>query len=354
MAWLKDTYDVDPGDGDTVRMYFHWPTGYPTSTLHMHVRVNWRMSPVEYIHSYMLDDVIQALDDGKSVAQMIAERYKRLGGVVIDGNFGAMTGGGETPANLLNRYLRSVADNRKPVFGVAQPLLPAAFGSVKDILRTVQVVDAGTKYYIQRAVKDEKSTNIVHVDKVDPESNWWSANQGVFTDQEITDLKLTRKPGKWRELLSCLLPYFDNAHASDCVNVSAGGTDLERDLSRYLPRYSSLDAFRAAMNCPAGHTCYAARVEHYLVNGIFRLWISAEDWDTLKGVDAGRIDFKGYVDGIESPDNTFKVKEIGGISIANGYPDRKRDSMKLTQEYRKDERIINAWAGRFAMLAKPN
>lgn len=344
MAWLNDVYDARPADGDTVRMYFHWPTGYPTSTLHMHVRVNWRMSPVEYIHSYMLDDVIRALESGKSVAQMIADRYKRLGGVVIDGDFEKMTGS-EPSANLLNRYLRSVTADGKRVFNDAADLPEDAFGSVKDILRTALAVDAGTKYYVQVAGKDEKPKNIVRVDKLDQQSKWLPASQGVFTEAEIGKLRLENYRGTTQGLLACLLPYFDNATATDCVKINAQGTNLER-----LP---SLEEFKAAMTCPAAYTCYAARVEQsFNVNGLFRLWITDEDWSALKDLNAGKVVVKGYVGGIDSPDFAFRVTTVGGKNIVTAVPERER-GLDLSSEYAQDERIIARWVGRPAMLAVP-
>jgi hypothetical protein len=349
LAWVKDVYDVKPAeDGDTVRMYFHWPTGHPTSTLHMHVRVNWRMSPVEYIHSYMLDDVIQALESGKTVAQMIADRYKRLGGVVIDGAFEKMTEPG-TPAGLLNRYLQSVRADGTRVFNDAKELPEEAFGSVKNILRTALVVDDGATYYVQRSDKDEKSKNLVRVDKLDRRLKWVPTSQGVFTAKEIEELGLQNYRGTLQGLLGCLLPYFDNATSNDCVKINADGSNLER--------YPSLDEFKAAMVCPAAHTCYAARVERSLnVNGQFRLWITDADWNTLrvvKGIDPRKIDFKGYVDGIQSADTAFEVRDIGGTSIVNGTPARERDLTRLSKEYAQDEKIIAKWVGRFAMLALP-
>ena len=105
-------------------------------------------------------------------------------------------------------------------------------------------VDAGAKYYVQRADKDEKSKNIVRVDKLDKQSKWFPSNPGVFTHKEIEDLGLQNYRGTLQGLLACLLPYFDNASSNDCVKINAQGTNLER-----LP---SFEEFKAVMTCPAG------------------------------------------------------------------------------------------------------
>jgi hypothetical protein len=354
LAWLKATYDVDPGaDGDTVRMYFHWPTGHPTSTLHMHVRVNWTMSPVEYIHSYTLDDIIAALEANKTVAQMIAERYKRLGGVVIDGRFDAMTAQGESPANLLDRYLRSVESNKVRVFRDPNQLPVEAFQSVKNVLRTVQMIEeGGKKYYVQRTDPREKATNKVRVDKLRPADVWTPGpDQTLFTEAEISALRLDGYRGSMTHLFGCLIPFFDNATVEDCVRINRDGSDLER-----APTVASL---RAALPCPPASTCYAARVDvSFKVNGTFRLWVSDEDWDKLKGLDARKLGMYGYIDGNVIDDNRattkFDVIAIGGKNIVNGIPSRVRDAMKLPAEYEKDEKIIARWISRPAMIVMPN
>jgi hypothetical protein len=228
MAWLGETYDVDPwNDGDTVRMYFHWPTGHPTSTLHLHVRVNWRMSPVEYIHSYTLDDIIETLQGGRSVARMIADRYIRMGGVIVDGTYKAMTSSDESSDLLINRYLQSVMDGPRRLFREAVPLPKEVFGSVKDVVRTALAING--LYYIQLASGTEKKDNSVRAFRnVNPSSTFNPGVPKVFDAADVQKLGLSRStPRSFQALLSCLLPYFDGVNATDCVKIVESQENIE-------------------------------------------------------------------------------------------------------------------------------
>jgi hypothetical protein len=360
MVFLKAKYDVDPADGDTVRMYFHWPTGYPTSTLHLHARVNWRMSPVEYIHSYTLDDIIAALEKKQTVAQMIAERYKRMGGVVIDGNFDAMTSDDPEAApsgTLLNRFLRSVvgtsgSTSGRRVFSDAKPLPKDAFNMAKNIVRTAVVEGAGSgkRIYVQRPVGSEKSTNLVRADRLAPDAVWVADDpeQKLFTPEELRSLRLKGYRGTVTSVLSCLVPFFDNAHVEDCVKINADGTDLER--------YEGYDAFKAAMVCPPSSTCSVARVERSAeVNGTFTLWVSDKDWSDLKDVDLRKNKTFGYVDGNVVAESTFNVSSVGGKNIVSANPTRETPppNADMRSYYAQDERVIAKWIGHWAMIATP-
>ena len=79
---VKDVYDVNCSWGgenhtppyDKVRLYFHFPYGQKTVTLHLHVRINQALHPYEVSRSFMLDDVINHLRHHDNVYDLILDR----------------------------------------------------------------------------------------------------------------------------------------------------------------------------------------------------------------------------------------------------------------------------------------
>jgi hypothetical protein len=222
--YIEEVFDVKtglPGD-DHARMYFHWPTGFKTSTLHMHVRVNWQMGPLEHLRAYSIDEVISALESGTSTAQLIAGRYKRAGGLVMEREDG------------LDAFIQGVKQGPdSPVFGPKVALATSPFKAIKDIIKGVQVAD--TLYVVQRAAPDESTTNAIRYDSFLYNQTDWSDPKGaspLFTPDEVARLKLGGPTAGWPmlRLLACLLPYFDSSNSEQCVRINQDGTDIERVL----------------------------------------------------------------------------------------------------------------------------
>jgi hypothetical protein len=80
---LRDDYGVD-SQRDIVRMFFHFPYAFKTATLHMHVRVNPPTHAIDFAKSYSLQDVIEYLESGKGIKQLILDRQADLGGLMVN------------------------------------------------------------------------------------------------------------------------------------------------------------------------------------------------------------------------------------------------------------------------------
>lgn len=73
---LNTVYGVDPNN-DYINLYFHFPYGTPTITLHLHIRVNQAMTPCEALRSFFLDEVIDCLKpEGGGIENLIENRMK--------------------------------------------------------------------------------------------------------------------------------------------------------------------------------------------------------------------------------------------------------------------------------------
>jgi|GEM_PF-5654923 len=82
VAWLKNLkakalenlqkeYSVD--SSDKVDLFFHGLISLGTTTLHLHVRVNQKISAVEKQNSIGLDEIISGLESGKNAADILGE-----------------------------------------------------------------------------------------------------------------------------------------------------------------------------------------------------------------------------------------------------------------------------------------
>ena len=78
---LRSVYDVDP-ERDRVQLYFHFPYVEKTATLHLHVRVNQGIHPTEQLKAFQLDEILDALRTGHSVADVVLERQRLQNGII--------------------------------------------------------------------------------------------------------------------------------------------------------------------------------------------------------------------------------------------------------------------------------
>ena len=74
---------------DNLKLYFHFPYGSATVTLHLHIRINQPMHPVEALRSFTLDEVMDRLSKKTEnpILDMIHERIKSNKGYLIPEKF---------------------------------------------------------------------------------------------------------------------------------------------------------------------------------------------------------------------------------------------------------------------------
>lgn len=206
--YLREHFDVSADDGDQTLMYFHWPTGFKTSTLHMHLKANYLMSTPEYLRSYTIDDVIAAVQTPDGVAGMIADRILHVGGLVL-------------PEESENLEILLAAHIGPKV------TIPNPFGEIPKIFKSV----AGRRPYaaFQVTHPDEARDNSVRVgvlsyaDLVTPDLRYANrAGQQVpfLSPAELGRLNMTGFHGNVSEFLGCLFPFFDGATNHLCIQVA--------------------------------------------------------------------------------------------------------------------------------------
>jgi len=80
VPWLKKlkaqslehiTKEFGVNENDKVDLFFHEVVGLGTATLHLHIRVNQKISALEKQRSLGLDEIIDGLESGKSVKDML-------------------------------------------------------------------------------------------------------------------------------------------------------------------------------------------------------------------------------------------------------------------------------------------
>jgi hypothetical protein len=115
LTYLGEQFGYDPAH-DTAQLYFHWPTGLRTSVLHLHSKINFSMSPTESLRAFTLDEVIDALENGKNgVKGLIAARWIAFGGVLLeksdadDVRLWSILNGGKEPTKK-QPYFRWISD----------------------------------------------------------------------------------------------------------------------------------------------------------------------------------------------------------------------------------------------------
>ena len=79
---LKDKFNVDEKE-DFINLYFHFPYGKDTVTLHMHIRVNQGFHPLEKAQAISYDEVIKTLENGVSVADYLIHKSKNEDGFYV-------------------------------------------------------------------------------------------------------------------------------------------------------------------------------------------------------------------------------------------------------------------------------
>lgn len=77
---LIKLYNV--GTNDDVRLFFHFPYAPKTATLHLHIRVNQKIHPLEIAKSISLNKVIQGFEKHQSIQEIIFEHQELYKGYI--------------------------------------------------------------------------------------------------------------------------------------------------------------------------------------------------------------------------------------------------------------------------------
>lgn len=75
---LRDQYGVF--ENDDASLYFHFPYDEDSVTLHLHIRVNHGLHPLEANKSFTLDEIVSGLSARKNIDQIILEKQEKNGG----------------------------------------------------------------------------------------------------------------------------------------------------------------------------------------------------------------------------------------------------------------------------------
>ncbi|MEX3640246.1 hypothetical protein [Paraburkholderia sp. BR14320] len=78
---LQAQYGVD--EHDDVDLYFHFPYPDSTTTLHLHIRANQGLHPLEKAKSFTLDELIDGFSSGKKIDDIILERQVTYDGKIF-------------------------------------------------------------------------------------------------------------------------------------------------------------------------------------------------------------------------------------------------------------------------------
>jgi guanylate kinase len=70
------------GKNDRIDLFFHFPYAPKTASLHLHVRVNQHIHPLEAAKSISLDDVIVGFERGLTIDEIILERQNHFCGFI--------------------------------------------------------------------------------------------------------------------------------------------------------------------------------------------------------------------------------------------------------------------------------
>lgn len=74
---LKDQFGFIEGRDD-LKIYFHFPYPVETTTLHLHIRVNQKIHPMEENMRFYLDDIINHLQNNRKIHSFILEKQHKL------------------------------------------------------------------------------------------------------------------------------------------------------------------------------------------------------------------------------------------------------------------------------------
>ncbi len=98
LVWLKEIrskirkhlieeYDIH--ENDKVDMFFHFPTRLKTPTLHLHIRVNLVRHLLTKSRCFDLDEIINSLENGKSIADLVYSRQQTCAGFWFEDETGS-------------------------------------------------------------------------------------------------------------------------------------------------------------------------------------------------------------------------------------------------------------------------
>ena len=85
-SYLREVYGYK-SEYDSLDLFIHFPYADKTASLHIHGRLNYTPHPLDEARSYDLDDVINHLESGEPIGNLILARQQYLGGGLygIDG-----------------------------------------------------------------------------------------------------------------------------------------------------------------------------------------------------------------------------------------------------------------------------
>ena len=106
---ISKVYGVD--EKDSVELYFHFPYAPKTVTLHLHIRVNQTTYGLERAKSYDLLEIINHLESGSDIKELILARQRQLGGYLL-------TNSGVVEDLLTRQGIGSVGRVANPFFGL--------------------------------------------------------------------------------------------------------------------------------------------------------------------------------------------------------------------------------------------
>lgn len=79
LKYLSEKFGINV-EKDKIRLDFHFPYAIETATLHLHARVNMPAHPLELSKSFSIDEIIEYLESGKTIKQLILDRQEKQGG----------------------------------------------------------------------------------------------------------------------------------------------------------------------------------------------------------------------------------------------------------------------------------
>jgi len=167
------------------------------------------------MRSYMLDDVIAALEAGKTVNELIANRIMHMSGLVFPK---------EKPdlERLLRRYFGPYVD------------IPNPYQDFINIFRSAYADAPNSPIFVQLIHPQEKTSNKMRAGTIAPGTEWTDTMQWqnvdipqpterFLSDEQLTSLRMkpfgyvgTKKPTV-QDFLACLFPFYDGASANLCL-----------------------------------------------------------------------------------------------------------------------------------------
>lgn len=235
MKWQAErfaglAYGYDPHDNDRLTLYFHWPTGAATNTLHLHVRVNYLMPALEYHRAVMLDDLITYMETkNKPAIEYVAQMIRNQGGLIIP-----PLGSGD---GILKDAFSMAFPH--PVLKTAEDKANNPFVAIHKVIMHVSANPSTAKIQTVSANPGNPSAvrfgevplaTVIHKDAgITVKNPFTHKDVVVLTKAEIEELGLEAFDGQTvGELLSCVQPFFDanNAKARRCLKSNTAGTVL--------------------------------------------------------------------------------------------------------------------------------